>query len=81
MRKVLWVLATVAAIGCGGDPLCGVNEETGEDIPICVYEAQGVELPFEFCPGDTWSDGCDTFACDADGQQIKTSNENCQTAG
>ena len=72
MRR-LALLLTVFLGACGGEPLCGVDED-GEDIPICVYDVEGVPESLEYCPGEHWGsiDGCNSCGCDADGNVVCT---------
>ena len=73
MRWVLGSVAyAVALVGCGGEPLCGVDEESGEDRPICTFEIADVPEGLEFCTGDQWSDGCRSCGCENDGNVLCT---------
>lgn len=74
MRKFGWVIAAATLFGCAADPLCGFDDD-GNEIPICTYAADGLALPMEFCPGDSWgaADGCNSCACDSDGNILCTS--------
>lgn len=81
MRNMWWVIAAATLIGCGGEPLCGVDEEKN-DIPICTYDPDGIPVPLQFCPGDQWGavDGCNSCACRDDGQYFCTTIEACPGA-
>ena len=46
MRAWLGVLVLVTA--CGAEPLCGIDEETEEDRPICTFEIEQVPEGLEF---------------------------------
>ena len=70
MRSWLGILVLWA--GCGAEPLCGIDEETDEDRPICTFELEGVPEALEFCPGDHWSDGCHSYSCENDGNVLGT---------
>ena len=72
MRRLTLLLALFLT-ACGGDPLCGVDDE-GQDIPICVYDIEGLPEALEYCPGQHWGaiDGCNSCGCDADGNVVCT---------
>lgn len=74
MRGWRWVL--VLLIGCGGEPLCGVDETTGEDRPICTVEVEDLPEALEFCPGDQWADpvACTSCGCESDGSILCTAS-------